>query len=82
MIPITRTEMFLANAAGQSNGDLPTPVTREETYLNAVCERLDNIDKPTDTQVQSAVDDYLDDYLADHGIVFNTSAEITEVLHG
>ena len=69
MIPITRTEMFLANAAGQSNGDLPTPVTREETYLNAVCERLDNIDKPND-------------YLADHDIVFNTSAEITEVLHG
>lgn len=82
MIPITRTEMFLANAAGQSNGDLPTPVTREETYLNAVCERLDNIDKPTDTQVQSVVDDYLDDYLADHDIVFNTSAEITEVLNG
>lgn len=24
----------------------------------------------------------LDDYLADHDIVFNTSAEITEVLHG
>lgn len=78
MIPITRTEMFLANAAGQSNGDLPTPVTREETYLNAVCERLDNIDKPTDTQVQSAVDNYLDE----NSIVFNTSAEITEVLHG
>lgn len=78
MIPITRTEMFLANAAGQSYGELPTPVTREETYLNAVCERLDNIDKPTDTQVQSAVDNYLDE----NSIVFNTSAEITEVLNG
>lgn len=78
MIPITRTEMFLANAAGQSNGDLPTPVTREETYLNAVCERLDNIEKPTDAQVQTAVDNYLDE----NSIVFNTSAEITEVLNG
>lgn len=78
MMPITRTDMFLANAAGQSNGDLPTPVTREETYLNAVCERLDNIDKPTDTQVQSAVDNYLDE----NSVVFNTSAEITEVLNG
>lgn len=78
MIPITRTEMFLANAAGQSNGDLPTPVTREDTYLNNICERLDNIDKPTDAQVQTAVDNYLDQ----NGVVFNTSAEITEVLNG
>ena len=78
MIPITRTEMFLANAAGQSYGELPTPVTREDTYLNNICERLDNIDKPTDAQVQTAVDNYLDE----NSIVFNTSAEITEVLHG
>lgn len=78
LIPITRTEMFLANAAGQSNGELPTPVTREDTYLNNICERLDNIDKPTDAQVQTAVDNYLDE----NSIVFNTSAEITEVLHG
>lgn len=78
MIPITRTEMFLANAAGQSYGELPTPVTREDTYLNNICERLDNIDKPTDAQVQTAVDNYLDE----NSIVFNTSAEITEVLNG
>ena len=78
MIPITRTDMFLASAAGQSNGDLPTPITREEEYLNDVCKRFDNIDKPTDEQVQAAVDNYLNE----NGIVFNTSAEITEVLNG
>lgn len=78
MEPITQTEMFLANAAGQSYGELPTPVTREETYLNNICERLANIDKPTDAQVQTAVDNYLDE----NSIVFNTSAEITEVLNG
>ena len=78
MEPITRKEIFLASAAGQSNGDLPTPITREEEYLNDVCERFDNIDKPTDEQAQAAVDNYLDE----NGIVFNTSAEITEVLNG
>lgn len=82
MEPITRVEKFLASAAGQSNGDLPTPVTREEKYWNAVCDRLDNIEKPTDAQVQSAVDDYLDDYLTDHDIAFIASNEITEVLNG
>ncbi len=43
--PITRSDKFLAHAAGQSNGDLPTPITREEEYLNDVCKRFDNIDK-------------------------------------
>ena len=33
---------------------------------------------PTDVQVQTAVDNYLDQ----NGVVFNTSAEITEVLNG
>lgn len=33
---------------------------------------------PADAQVQTAVDNYLDD----HSVIFNTSAEITEVLNG
>ena len=33
---------------------------------------------PTDVQVQTAVDNYLDE----NSVVFNTSAEITEVLNG
>lgn len=78
MEPITRQDMFLANAAGQVNSDLPTPITREEYYLNEICGRLDSMERPTDTQVQAAVDNYLDE----NGIAFNTSAEISEVLNG
>lgn len=78
MEPITRQDMFLANAAGQVNSDLPTPITREDYYLNEICGRLDSMERPTDTQVQTAIDHYLDE----NGIVFNTSAEITEVLNG
>ena len=33
---------------------------------------------PTDAQVQTAVDNYLND----HSVIFNTSAEISEVLNG
>ena len=36
------------------------------------------VSQPTDAQVQTAVDNYLDQ----NGVVFNTSAEITEVLNG
>ena len=78
MEPITRKDMFLANAAGQVNSDLPTPITREDYYLNEICGRFDSMERPTDEQVQAAVDNYLDE----NGIAFNTSAEITEVLNG
>lgn len=78
MNPITRDEMFMATAAGEYDGELPEPLTRNEYYLHKVCERIDNIDKPTDSQVQTAVDNYLDD----HSVIFNTSAEISEVLNG
>ena len=78
MEPITRSEIFMAAAAGEYTGELPEPLTRNEYYLHKVCERFDNIDKPTDSQVQTAVDNYLDQ----NGVVFNTSAEITEVLNG
>lgn len=77
MEPITRTEMYLAYAAGGDN-DLPTPVTREETFLNGVCARLDTIEKPTAEEIQTAVDNYLDE----NGISGLTQAEIEEVLNG
>ena len=60
----------------------PTQNSTNPVTSGGVYTALTNVGSPTDAQVQSAVDDYLDDYLADHGIVFNTSAEITEVLHG
>lgn len=78
MTPITRNEQFLASAAGEYSGELPEPVTRLETYLQKVCNRLDTIENQSDEQFRTAVDNYLDE----NSIVFNTSAEITEVLHG
>jgi hypothetical protein len=78
MTPITRSEQFLASAAGDDTGQLPEPVTRLETYLQKVCDRLDTIENQSDEQFQTAVDNYLDE----NSIVFNTSAEITEVLNG
>ena len=68
----------MAAAAGAYAGELPEPLTRDEYYLHKVCERFDSIDKPTDAQVQTAVDNYLDE----NSIVFNASEEITEVLNG
>ena len=78
MKPITRKEIFMAAASGEFDGQLPEPLTREEYYLTKVIKRFDNIDKPTDVQVQTAVDNYLDE----NNIIFNTSTEITEVLNG
>lgn len=39
MTPMTRQEIFLSNAAGNGD-DLPEPITREETYLKEICERI------------------------------------------
>lgn len=44
MNPVTREETFLARAAGQ-DVETPTPVTRNETYLNEIIERLDSIEE-------------------------------------
>lgn len=75
---ITRREILVAAAAGEYSGKLPEPVTREEYYLKKICERLDNITKTTDEQIQAVINNYL----IENSIVFNTSEDITEVLHG
>lgn len=77
LTPITREEYFLARAGGQDVATL-TPITREECFLEDVCELIENVDTPTQEQVDSAVNDYLDE----HGVVFNTSEEIDEILEG
>lgn len=115
MKPITHVEIFMAAAAGEYEGELPTPATRFEKYLKKIIDRiarfvilltgkqdvltfdsaptqnstnpvtsggvytaLTNVGSPTAAQVQTAVDNYLDQ----NGAMFNTSAEITEVLNG
>ena len=75
--PYTRVEKFLARAGGQ-DVTTPTPITREEIFLDELCEYIENIERPTQEEIDSAVDDYLDE----HSIVFNSSEEIEEILEG
>lgn len=78
MIPITNQEFFLNYIL---TGELPEnlePITREEMYLAMIAEQIQSIDKPTQEQVDIAVNEYL----AEHGVAFNTTAEISEVLEG
>lgn len=79
MTPITRREIYLSTAI--SGSDLPTglePITREEYFLAELIAKIASIAEPTQEQVNIAVSAYLDE----HGVVFNTSEEITEVLEG
>lgn len=61
MEPITRDEIFMAAAAGEYDGELPTPITRAEIYLKKITERAaaaDNI-QPDWNQTDSTADDYI-----------------------
>ena len=80
MTPITRNERFLANAAGHTDVDLPEPVSREDVYLQELCERLKNVGSPSSEDIQAAVNAYLDE----HGtsVEIATMEEFLEVLNG
>ena len=56
----------------------PTQNSTNPVTSGGVYTAMANVGSPTATQVQTAVDNYLDQ----NGVVFNTSAEITEVLNG
>lgn len=77
MDAVTRREIFLKAAA---DGEVPDmdPITREEHFLRDIAETVAGVDKPTQEQVDIAVNEYLEE----HGVAFNTSAEIPEVLQG
>lgn len=77
MDAVTRREIFLKAAA---DGEVPDmdPITREEHFLRDIAETVAGVDKPTQEQVDIAVNEYLEE----HGVAFNTSAEIQEVLQG
>ena len=62
MEPITRNEMYLATAAGHTDVDLPEPVSREDVYLQKICERLKNVGSPSSEDIQAAVNAYLDEH--------------------
>ena len=50
MNPITRTEQFLAAAAGEYDGGLPEPVTRLEHYLSKIKTVGDHLQSEIDVQ--------------------------------
>lgn len=62
--PLTRKEQYLAYAGGENVSKPETPLTREEEYLDDICERLDDIGTPSTEDITSAVNNYL----AENGI--------------
>ena len=80
MTPITRTETYLATAAGDADAPatLPEPITREEIYLNELCARIAALAAQTPDispeDIQTAVADYLDE----HGVTINIRAATAE----
>lgn len=78
--PQTRQEHYLSAIAGETELPIDEPVTREEIYLNAILERLSNIQRPTQEEINIAVNNYFDE----EGIyaLFIDSSQIAEVLEG
>lgn len=84
LVPITRSEMYLATAAGDADAPdtLPTPIARGDIYLYNLCARISELAAQSSDISPEDIQTAVTDYLEEHGVVFNTSAEITEVLHG
>ena len=77
MKPITRSEIYMAAAAGEYDGELPEPVTRSDEYWVKIIGGIEN-EKLTPEEIDAAIADYLNTHDAD--IV--TEAELTEALEG
>ena len=79
--PQSRIEYFVKDAIEAVSGDtelaLP-PKERLEYFLTDLISAIASIPEPTQEQITAAVNAYF----AEHGVAFNTSAEIQEVLEG
>lgn len=64
MKPITRLEKLLATAAGEYEGTLPPPETREEIYLLNIIEKI-NSRGMTPQEIDTAIAEYLNTHDAD-----------------
>lgn len=78
MEPITRGEMFMAAAAGEYDGELPAPITRQEQYLKKIIEEIDGGGSVSPEQIDAAIEAYLNSHDAD--IV--TEQELSDALAG
>lgn len=76
MEPITRIETYMAAAAGEYDGALPEPVTREDQYWQKVIQKIDTGSSVSPEQIDAAIEDYLNSHDAD--IV--TEAELADAL--
>lgn len=76
MEPMTRSELFMAAAAGEYAGELPPPVTRSEAYWQKVIQKIDTGSSVSPEQIDAAIEDYLNSHDAD--IV--TEAELADAL--
>ena len=77
MKPITRLEQFLATAAGEYEGTLPPPKTREDIYLLNIIEKINSLGM-TPQEIDTAIAEYLNTHDAD--IV--TEQELSDALAG
>ncbi len=77
MKPMTRSEIFMAAAAGEYDGDLPIPVTREDQYWQKVVRKIED-GNATPEEIDAAIEAYLNSHDAD--IV--TEAELSDALAG
>lgn len=73
MEPITRTENYLADAAGDTVENLPTPITRAEFFLTRICARLKAID-----EAQKSISREITDFIKNGDYV--TSGEMRDAL--
>ena len=78
MEPITRSEIYMAAAAGEYSGELPEPVTRLEYYLKKIKEAVENGSSVAPEDIDAAIEAYLDSHDAD--IV--TEQELSDALAG
>ena len=65
MTTITRSEQFLASAAGEYSGELPEPVTRLEYYLKKIKETVENGSSVAPEDIDAAIEAYLNSHDAD-----------------
>ena len=75
MEPITRSEIYMAAAAGEYDGELPEPVTRSDKYWVKIIGGIEN-EKLTPEEIDAAIEAYLNSHDAD--IV--TEQELAEAL--